>query len=193
MKRTQQELQDAIRNGIKGTLMPASSLPDADIRKMIAFIFSIRASAADVPVVGNVEAGSQVFHGKGDCVRCHMIRGRGGLIGPDLTDIASERKLDELRAALTEAKPIPPRGYQPVALTFKDGRKIRGVVKNENNFSLQVLGTDDKLHLLLREELAGIEYETQSLMPAGADRKLSAAEFQDLLAFLSRQTRRNTR
>ena len=53
------------------------------------------------------------------------------------------------------------------------------------------MGADDKLHLLLRDEVATITYETQSLMPSGFDKKLTAAELQDLLAFLSRQTRRN--
>lgn len=189
LRRTHQELYDAIRNGIKGTLMPGSPLPEADIQKMIAYIFSIRASAADLPVAGNVNAGEQIFHGKAGCRQCHMIRGQGGLIGPDLTNIAAERKLDELRAALIEAKPVPPRGYQPVSLTTKAGQSIRGVIKNENNFSLQILGTDDKLHLLARDEIRNITYETRSLMPSGFDKTLTASEFQDLVAFLSRQTR----
>lgn len=191
LRRTQQELYDAIRNGIKGTLMPGSALPETDIRKMIAFIFSIRATAADLPAQGNVEAGAQIFRGKGGCSGCHMIRGRGGLLGPDLTDIASERRLEELRLALTQAKAVPPRGYQPVTLRTKTGASVRGVIKNENNFSLQIMGADDKLHLLLRDEVATITYETQSLMPSGIDKKLTTAELQDLLAFLSRQTRRN--
>lgn len=189
MRRTEQELYDAIRNGIKGTLMPGSPLPDADIRKMIAFIFSIRASAADIPVAGNAEAGGRLFHGKGSCSRCHMIRGHGGLLGPDLTNIGRERRLEELKLALTEKKSLPPRGYQPVTITRKDGGVIRGVIKNENNFSLQVLGEDDQLHLLLREELKDVQYGKDSLMPSGLDKRLTASEFQDLLAFLSRQTR----
>lgn len=122
-----------------------------------------------------------------------MLGGRGGLIGPDLTDIAAERKLSDLRAALTQRRPSIPRGFRPVHLTTNDGRQIRGVVKNENNFSLQILGMDGKLHLLLRSELRQITYEPESLMPSDFDKKLSKDEFQDLLAFLSRQTRRKAR
>lgn len=192
LRGTQHELYDAIRNGIKGTLMPPSPLPEADIGKMIAYIFSIRASAADLPVTGDVQAGSQIFHGKAGCRKCHMIRGQGGLLGPDLTNIGAERKLDELRRALVEAKPVSPRGYQPVRLTTRTGQSIRGVVKNENNFSLQILGADDKLHLLDRDEIAEITYETKSLMPSALDKALSSAELQNLLAFLSRQTRQSS-
>jgi hypothetical protein len=70
------------------------------------------------------------------------------------------------------------------------GQAIRGVIKNENNFSLQVLGTDQKVHLLLRSEISELTYEEKSLMPADFDKKLSKDELQGLVAFLSRQARR---
>ena len=64
-------------------------------------------------------------------------------------------------------------------------------MKNEHNFSLQVLDTGGKLHLLSRDELREIEYEKQSLMPSDYDNTLTATELRDLLAFLSRQGRRS--
>jgi putative heme-binding domain-containing protein len=98
-----------------------------------------------------------------------------------------------LRLALTAAKPLPPRGFQPVSMTMKDGKSVRGVVKNENNFSMQILGIDNKLHLIDRAEINKISYEKESLMPSGMDKKLSAEEFQNLLAFLSKQARSRMR
>lgn len=193
LRQTEADLFDAIKNGIKGTLMPAAALPDADIRKVIAFIYSIRATAADITVPGDVNAGAKVFHGKGSCSQCHMLNGTGGLVGPDLSDIASQRRLEDLRLALTATKALPPRGFQPATLTMKDGRSVRGVVKNENNFSMQILGTDNKLHLLDRAEISKINYEKESLMPSRIDKKLSAEEFQNLLAFLSKQARSRLR
>ena len=35
----------------------------------------------DAPVAGNVAHGEEIFWGKADCGACHMMRGRGGLIG----------------------------------------------------------------------------------------------------------------
>jgi len=72
-----------------------------------------------------------------------------------------------------------------------DGRRLRGVVKNEHNFSLQMLDTEGKLHLFSRDELRKIEYEKQSLMPSNYDKTLSETELRDLLAFLSRQGRQS--
>jgi putative heme-binding domain-containing protein len=187
---TERDLFDAIKHGIKGTMMPSSPLPEADVWKMVAYIRSLRATAIDNVVPGDVRVGEAVFNGKGGCAGCHMIRGRGGLIGPDLSNIAAERKVEDLREALTKPKPVPPRGYQPVRLRTVKGQAIRGVIKNENNFSLQVLGTDQKVHLLLRSEISELTYEEKSLMPADFDKKLSKDELQGLVAFLSRQARR---
>lgn len=188
LRSTTADLIDAIKHGIKGTNMPSSPLSDSDINKMVAYIHSLRATAADVEVPGDAAAGHAIFHGKGDCVKCHMIGGRGGILGPDLSKIGGQRKLNDLRAALTVSQAVPPRGYQPVKIITKAGARIEGVAKNENNFSIQVLGRDDKLHLLLHDEIREIRREEISLMPVDAAKRLSPAEFQNLLAFLARQT-----
>ena len=190
LRATREELFDAIKNGIRGTNMPASALPEAGVNKIIAYIHSLRATAADVDVPGNVAAGETVFHGKGNCVQCHMIRGRGGILGPDLSRIGAERRFEDLRAALTTPKPVPPRGYQPVTIVTNTGERIEGVARNEHNFSLQILGKDEKLHLITLDEIKEIKRGDKSLMPTDAGQRLAKNEFQDLLAFLARQTGR---
>jgi cytochrome c oxidase cbb3-type subunit III len=190
LRTSERDLFDAIKHGIAGTLMPASPLPDADVSKVVAYIRSLRATAIDSPVEGDVANGGRIFAGKGRCAECHMLNGRGGLLGPDLSNVAGERSLRFLQEALTTPKPHIPQGYQPVRVVTADGRRVRGILKNEHNFSLQVLDTEGKLHLLARDEVREIEYEKQSLMPADYDKTLSAAELRDLLAFLSRQGRR---
>jgi putative heme-binding domain-containing protein len=190
LRTTDEDLFDAIKNGIKGTLMPASPLPEPDIRKMIAFIRSLRSAASEVDVPGDRVQGERIFAGKGKCVDCHMVGGRGGVVGPDLSNIGGERSLQAIRSALSEAKPVPPRGFKPVTIVTTKGERIEGVIKNENNFSAQVLGTDNKLHLLTREMIRSYQYHEASLMPSNFDKTLSAAEFRDLLAYLaSRSTR----
>ena len=184
------DLFAAIKNGISGTLMPATGLETNAAWKIVAYIRSLRATAADEFVAGDVTRGAEVFAGKGGCAKCHMTGGRGGLLGPDLSNIGAERSLRYLRQALTGPRPSIPRGYQPVRLETKSGQKIEGLVKNEDNFSLQVLDGSYRLHLLARDELAAIEYRKDSLMPYNYASVLSAGELQDLLAFLSRQVRR---
>lgn len=191
LRTTERDLFDAIRSGIAGTLMPASPLPDADVWKMVWYIRSLRSTALDAPAEGNVARGARVFDSEGNCRSCHMLNGRGGILGPDLSNVAGERSLRFLEESLTKPKPDIPNGFQPVKIVTTSGRSIQGILRNEHNFSLQVLSDKGELHLLARDEVKSIEYAQQSLMPANYDKTLSDTDFRDLLAFLSRQGRRS--
>jgi putative heme-binding domain-containing protein len=169
--------------------MPSSTLPDADIRNVVAYLRSLRAPASEAPVAGDVSRGEAIFRTKGRCLDCHMFRGSGGLLGPDLSNIGAERSLSSLRSALTQARPNTVRGYQAARVVTAEGKALSGIVKNEDNFSLQFLDSAGALHLFTREELREITYRERSLMPGDYDRRLTSAEIEDLLAFLSRIVR----
>ncbi len=199
------EIFGAIKKGIPATGMPpAPDMPDDEAWKVTAYIQALRGTAIDAPAAGNVSLGEEVFWGKGECGKCHMIRGKGGILGPELSNIADIRKTASIVEALTSPsyrvpgdggaiprKLEPPNTYQVVRVTMPDGQVIRGVLKNEDSVSLQMLGVDDnKLHLLDRARVKGIEYEKTSLMPRDYKSRLTADEFQALLAYVTRQTRR---
>jgi len=185
LRRTDEELFHAIQDGIPGSQMPPMGISEDDAWKIVVWIRSERAKAIDVHVEGDRQQGSEVFWGKADCGRCHVVRGRGGLLGPDLTNLGARMSLKQIREALTVEKPHPPFGFRPVTVKTKDGRTISGVSKNEHNFSLQMIGDDDRLHLFARDEIDEITYADKSLMPTDYNERLSAAEYQNLMAFLS--------
>ena len=102
---------------------------------------------------------------------------------------ARERSLAAIRAALTIPKPFAPLRFQPVKVVTTKGQTITGLLKNQHNSSYQILGNDEKLYLLLSSEIESIEFQKQSLMPAGKYKSLPAADLDDLVAYLSRQAR----
>ena len=206
--RSPSEIFDAIKNGIPATGMPpAPDLSEQDVWKVTAYIQALRGTAIDAPAAGNVAGGEAIFWGKGECGTCHMVRGRGGIIGPELTAIADLRKTASIVDALTNdryrvhgdggaipRKLEPPNDYRVVRVTLPDGRVMRGVLKNENSVSMQILGVDDsRLHLLDRRTLRDIQYEKARLMPSDYRTRLSPQEFQDVTAFLTRLSRREGR
>src|SRR3984885_7651063 len=81
---------DTIRGGIPGTAMPPFSLPDDDIWRIVVFIRAMRGSASETDVPGDVAKGAAIFTGKGGCLKCHMLNGKGGTIGPDLSNIGAQ-------------------------------------------------------------------------------------------------------
>ena len=187
-----------ILKGIPDGGMPSFQIPVEEAGAIATYVMELKTPVANAAPAGGAPgdfaAGERFFAGKGNCAGCHMVRGRGGWVGPDLSNIGSELTPPQIEQALRDPGGAPPlrdrggRGSAPVyrAVTVKlgDGRIIRGIAKNESGFDLQLLGTDGKLHLLLKYEVAEIVRE-KSLMP-----KVEATpnEIRDLVAYLSRLT-----
>jgi cytochrome c oxidase cbb3-type subunit 3 len=204
-RRTDADVFAAVKNGISGTPMPAHAgrLSDEQIWKISSYVISLRGTAIDAPSPGDAVAGEAIFFGKGQCSTCHLVRGKGSVVGPDLTNLAAVRKTNSIVNALTKpgyrtygaGGAIPSRlepltTYPVVAVTFADGRKVRGVLRNHDSYSLQMIGLDQQFYLLDRRKLKAVVYEDQSLMPADYDKRLSPEEFANLLAYLTRLTAR---
>jgi alcohol dehydrogenase (cytochrome c) len=173
VERSRRNLTDTIRNGIKEAGMPAFDFADAEMSALTAYVTALRAPAADHPTNGNKEAG-QAFFLK-NCIGCHMIKGRGGVLGPDLTNLGRERRLAQIERALRSP------AASAVTVRLKDGKTLTGIRKNESNYDLQLQGTDGLLHVFSKSQI--VDETPKSLMPA-----VEAAAIPDLLAFLSRLT-----
>lgn len=182
-----EELFDMIKNGVPGSDMPPSSLPDEKVWQIAAYVRNLSAPAYEQNLPGDVEAGKALFYGAGGCTSCHMIRGSGGYLGPDLTNIGMTVNAKQLREGLLEPNRRITEGYRPVEVMFPDGRKITGVAKNNSNYSIQMLDGDGRLHLLDKADLAEVRFREKSWMPDDYGERFSEAQIENLLAFLSRQ------
>ncbi len=184
--RTPAAVRLAIQKGNSdGGGMPPFPLPAHELDELVAFIMASRGTAADHPPAGNVEAGQQFFYGNGKCSTCHMIRGQGGTVGPDLSDLGHEARLGHIEQALQNPSAQPTPGYAVVTLHLRDGRLIRGQVKNESNYDMQLLSLSGELYLLKKRDIASETKDPKSLMPTTV---ATPVEMRDLLAFLSRLT-----
>jgi PQQ-dependent dehydrogenase (methanol/ethanol family) len=177
------ELRDLIRNGIPAAGMPAFSLPAAQLDEIAAYVHALRSPASENPAPGDAAKGEQFFFAAGKCADCHMIRGRGGWIAPDLSQLGKRRSLVEIERALAAGGDRIARGYEPATVRLRDGTAFRGLLKNQSTFDLQLQGLDGRLHLLAADEIASVERENKPLMPP---LQATEPERQNLLAFLSR-------
>ena len=184
------KLFEAIQKGVPGTDMPPFPLPDEQIWRLVAFTRSLVASAYESEVPGDPAAGETVFFGKGECSRCHMIRGRGGFLGPDLTVAGVANTLVQLREAFLDPNRRTREGYRAVTVETAGGETISGVARNNSNYSIQIMDKDGNLHLLAKQDLRSVEFPRKSWMPDDYAGRLSEEEVQNVLAFLSRQATR---
>lgn len=174
--------EDLIRNmtqGIPDTQMPPFPMPREEAQSIIAFLRA--GKAAEEPVTGDASAGQQLFFGTAGCNRCHMAGGRGGRLGPDLSDIRNERKPSELRKAINVPDDSLRETFETLEVEFPDGKVLRGTARNQDTFSIQLMDEGEKLHRLRKKDLKRVTRLQKSLMPAA---NLDAAQTDNLVAFL---------
>jgi PQQ-dependent dehydrogenase (methanol/ethanol family) len=165
--------------------MPAFDLPPNELDAIVALVHSFSWQAADSNVPGDSVAGERFFFGQGQCASCHMIAGKGKPIGPDLSNIGSEKTVDELQNSMLHPRPRAKAGYDLVAVKLRSGQTIRGFARGRSNFDIRLEDLDGNFHVFQQAEISSIEDEPQSWMPPlPAD----SPELQNLMAYLSRQT-----
>ena len=66
----------------------------------------------------------------------------------------------------------------------KDGQAVTGLVRNEDNFSMQLQSLDGALHLLAKSEVADLTFSSKPLMPEDYAKRLSQSEVDHVVAYL---------
>jgi putative heme-binding domain-containing protein len=119
------------------------------------------------------------------------VKGQGGVLGPDLTDVGARRGAAHLRRVLLDpgsSKVLDGYGYRAflnVRVATRDGRVVQGIRVNEDSFTIQIRDADDRLHSFEKSELAEMAREPEaSAMPSYA-KALTEREIDDLAAYLS--------
>ncbi len=179
-----------IRKGVPGADMPPTNLTDDQTWSVVAFIHALTGPAVDQKVAGDAVAGKQVFASAG-CANCHAIRGEGGRLAPDLSNIGGSRPFGVIRESILEpSKDLFYLGNEGIALTLKDGRKLEGIARNRSNYSVQVLDKNGDLHLLKMSDIKEMALRANSPMPGDYGKRLSPEQLRDLLSYLANQSLR---
>lgn len=183
-----EDLFKLVKNGVPGADMPATNLPDEQIWQVAAFVRSLTAPAFSSPPMGNVAAGETLYWGKAGCSNCHRILGRGGMLGPDLSNIGALKAVEDIRESVVDPDADGFPRHKAVTITMKDGSTIKGVAKNRTNYSIQVQEAQGALRLLQMADVKELSIGDHSPMPRNYKERLSKQELDDLIAYLSRQS-----
>jgi PQQ-dependent dehydrogenase (methanol/ethanol family) len=178
--------------------MPSfASLPQAQVTEIAAWLKSMNDAALRAAPPQQVAAGEAFFFGEGGCGGCHMVRGRGGVNGPDLSGIGARATLKEINTwldnpnALAGMKSLavcpfwafcPDFQWAAASVTLKDGSTLRGFIRNQTEHEVALQTFDGKLHLLDESQYNAVMREKQSHMPV---LKAASNQRRDLLAYLS--------
>jgi cytochrome c oxidase cbb3-type subunit 3 len=178
-------LLQILKNGIPRKSMPSFNyLGDSALRSIASYLRTLEGNSVAARFSGNPKRGKDLFFGKGECSRCHMIRGEGGFFASDLSEYSQGRSPEAIHDAIVSPnRNLDPRKRTVVAI-LPSGKKIEGIARNEDNFSIQLLAQDGTLYLLNKSELTSLSYRNESSMPVDYATRFSSAELDDLVNYL---------
>ncbi|MGH9684356.1 MAG: c-type cytochrome [Candidatus Acidiferrales bacterium] len=187
------ELFAIVRDGIPSAGMPAfrALLDAARIKATVDYLRVLQGQHAAFPLPGDPMKGRALFSASAGCSGCHMVNGHGGFIGSDLSVYAGDHSAEEIREAIVHPENDPDPRSKVVAVVTRDGQQFAGVLRNEDNFSLQLQSLDGTFHSLEKSDLKSIEVGPGPVMPAAYGAKFSTAQINDLVSYLMRVAESN--
>ena len=176
------ELAAIIRYGVSGAGMPAfSSFNGQQVQDVVAYLRILQGKGGIVKLPGDPTQGKTLFFGKAQCSQCHMVNGKGGFLGGDLSYYGSETSLDTMRAVILDPDRNLPPAKKGTTVVTKSGKTVTGMLKVHDNFSVTLQTEDGNFHYYPNADLARLDVGTRSLMPAAS---LNNKELDDLVSYL---------
>ena len=178
-------LLDLIHEGIQESGMPGfPSMNKEDAQAVVTYLRSLQGKSTMNSTPGDPVRGKDLFVGKAGCSACHQIADRGQFVAGDLSGFARDHPADEIRDAI-----LKPAGRQLEVATVvaRNGRKFSGMIRNEDNASLQLQGEDGQFYLLMKSSLVSVQRKAGDPMPVNYAQRLSTTELDDLVAYMVRE------
>ncbi len=176
-----------ILEGVPGTEMPANpNMAPDEIWMVLAYLRTLASAAGPAPERGDSGRGEQLYWAKdkGNCSQCHMVGDRGGRLGPNLSRIGAARSAAALEREIRRPAEVVPVGFETVSVVLRDGRRLRGVRKNEDTFSVQIMTPSEDIRSFFKRDVEVEPEPGRSLMPAYGPERLTDAELADIVRYL---------
>jgi len=183
------DLIAVIKTGIPGTAMPPHAFSDQEAAQIVAYLRNMTVVRTGIGTtvmrgLGDPARGRALFEGKGKCVTCHRVYGRGPRTAPDLTEVGLTRPLPELRDALLDPSATMRPANRPFRVVTTDGRTIAGRLLNQDTYSIQMLDSSDRLLSLPKRTVREQGFASASPMPSYKG-TFTDQELDDLVGFLA--------
>ena len=162
--------------------MPAfAALSAAKLESLLAYLRSLQGFDPKQLASGDPNQGRELFFQKDGCAGCHAVNGDGGFLAPDLSIYGAITPFLEMREQIAHHDRSP--RARTVTVAIRDGQSFTGIVRNEDNFSLQLQTLDGNFHFLDRSTLIGVDLG-RSATAAGQKPTLSNDDVAALVSYL---------
>jgi putative membrane-bound dehydrogenase-like protein len=138
---------------------------------------------------GDPKAGRRLFFSPvaARCGVCHQHSGRGGRVGPDLTNIARSNTREKIIASILQPDEEVAPHYQPWLLVTDDGKTHTGLRQHEggDDGTEEYVDSSGNRFKLESKTIEVREATAASIMPSGLEKTVSIGDLRDLVTFLT--------
>lgn len=135
-------------------------------------------------IAGDWEDGRGLFFGEQlGCAKCHRLRGEGGSLGPDLSNLVHRDATSVLRDIRDPNATLHP-DYVTHVAELLNGESVTGFIRTEQVNSVRFADANGRETLVRRDQIRDLHPTGQSLMPAGLLERLDERGVRDLLTYL---------
>ncbi|HTU23706.1 MAG TPA: PVC-type heme-binding CxxCH protein [Gemmataceae bacterium] len=160
----------------RAILARGGRLPSPDRKKVLDEYMPL------VEKTGDARKGFEVF--KSICAKCHRHGDIGETIAPNLTGFNVHPKSKILQKMLDPNSSVEG-NFRQYTVTTKAGRVINGLLASETKTALEIVDTEAKRHVVLRDDIEEMTASNRTIMPEGFEKQLSKDNIVDLLEFLT--------
>ncbi|MDF7816635.1 c-type cytochrome [Runella sp. MFBS21] len=121
------------------------------------------------------------------CNRCHSMRGEGGSIGPDLTQLGTRFSAKDMLEAIIDPSKAISDQYAATHFTLKNGQSIVGRLTNEDANTYYVSQNPYEPETVVKipkKNVVSHKYSPVSIMFGNLINSLNEEELKDLMAYL---------
>ena len=173
------------KNGVPATGMPAFGwLGQKKLTAIVQYLRTLQGRQIDIKLPGNPKGGEVLFFGGARCSECHMVNGKGGFIGSDLSLYGADESAGQIRSVILDPERNLPAQKKATTVVTHTGQKFTGMLKVDDNFSVSIQTMDGDFHFFQKSQLTQIDLGSHSLMPANYGSMLNDKQINDLVSYL---------
>jgi cytochrome c oxidase cbb3-type subunit III len=173
------------KNGVPGTGMPAFGwLGQGKLTAIVQYLRTLQGRQVDIKLPGDPKGGEALFYGKARCSECHMVNGKGGFIGSDLSLYGADESAGQIRSVILDPERNLPTQKKATTVVTHTGQKFTGMLKVDDNFSVSIQTMDGGFLFFQKSQLTQIDLGSHSLMPVNYGSMLNGEQINDLVSYL---------
>jgi putative heme-binding domain-containing protein len=180
---TDDDLAKVILNGIPGTAMPPNRFTPQELKGVVGYIRSMKNSQAGPIQLGDPHRGQVLAEGKGACLNCHQINGKGSYLAPDLSEEGMLRNPAFLQNVMTDPQSAAQPKNRFIRAVTRSGETITGRRLNEDTDTVQIMDSNERLRSISKADLREYGVQKETGMPSYKD-KFTTGELSDVVAYL---------